>query len=153
EAAAALCQRIGRLDHNPPNPGMKEDEYKLALKGVHSCNLHQGQANLVEAIDGFMDDSDPANIVHVGHRRWCLHPLLTKTGLGRRGGYCALWAHDASRNPAPAYDFLAFPARGPMPVTFFRQNWAWHISLNPARYRAPDRAVKVKVFTADGNGK
>src|SRR5262249_4139446 len=49
EAAAALCQRIGRLDHNPPNPGMKEEEYKLALKGVNSCNLHQGQGSLVEA--------------------------------------------------------------------------------------------------------
>jgi uncharacterized protein YkwD len=153
EAAAALCKRTGRLDHKPANPGMPEDEYRLALKGTSSCNLHRGQATLTDAVDGFMADSDAGNIARLGHRRWCLNPELRKTGFGRSDGFCAMWSLDRSRSPVPAYDVLCFPARGPMPTAYFKSNLAWNVSLNPARYRVPDRAVKVTVTALDDGGK
>src|SRR5262245_3666302 len=45
-AAVKLCEKIGKLDHQPKNPGLPEDEYKLALKGTTSSSLCYGTDSL-----------------------------------------------------------------------------------------------------------
>src|SRR5439155_10427113 len=134
QAGAQLCKRIGRLDHTPANPGMREEEYKKGYRGTSRSNLSMGVRNLVNCVDGWMDDSDKGNIAALGHRRWCLNPPIRKVGLGRVQHFGALYVFDASRKEVHEYDFVAWPARGPMPGQFFRPHHAWCLSLNPRKY-------------------
>jgi hypothetical protein len=100
QAGAELCQKIGRIDHKPPNPGIPEADYKVAFNGTSKSNLAQGQPNLIRAVDSWMDDSDPSNIDRVGHRRWCISPRLGKTGFGAAGKFYAMHSLDQSAGAA-----------------------------------------------------
>ncbi len=149
QAGAELLAKIGRLDHTPPNPGLPEQQYKLAYRGTSHSNL-SGGSSMVGAVTSFMNDSDHGNIDRVGHRRWLLNPRMLKTGLGAEGAYVALWSMDTSRTDAPDYDFVAYPARGFMPRSHFSPDYAWSVSLNPAKYATPDKAsVAVAVYPVD----
>jgi hypothetical protein len=70
DAGSKLCERIGRLDHTPENPGLPEDEYAFAYTGTSRSNLFQGNG-MPGSVPAYMDDSDARNIDRVGHRRWC----------------------------------------------------------------------------------
>lgn len=153
QSGAKLLEKIGKLDHTPTNPGLPEDEFKKAYRGTSSANLGQGFGNLVQAVDGWMDDSDKGNIDAVGHRRWCINPAMKKTGFGKAGEFTVMHSFDSSRRPAPDFDYIAWPARGSMPVEFFRANYAWNVSLNPRKYQMPDENVKPKVYELDKDGK
>ena len=139
-AGAGLCAKIDKLDHTPANPGLPEDEYKKAYQGTSHSNLHEGRGTR-GSVDRYMDDSDPSNIDRVGHRRWCLNPAMKECGFGQSGKFSAMYAHDASRKDAPDYDHVAYPAAGFMPNSFFAAGHAWSVSLNPKKYRKPDRAT------------
>ena len=146
DAGAALCERIGRLDHTPANPGMPEDEYKFGYHGTSSSNLYMGQEDIVPQVRGYMDDSDASNIDAVGHRRWCLNPPMLKTGFGRSGRFSAMMAHDHSRNGKSDISLVAFPPQGWMPAYWFGSHFAWSVSLNRQEVDEPDsRKVKVTV--------
>jgi Cysteine-rich secretory protein family len=149
EAGARLCAAIGRLDHTPANPGWKQADYQLAYKGTSHGNLAQGPKTLSACVDGWMDDSDARNIVHVGHRRWCINPAMQKTGFGRSGVFGVMYAHDNSQPKVPEYEYLCYPPAGFMPIDYFRPHHAWSVSLNPKKYRAPDTALKVRVYEVD----
>src|SRR5262249_50213938 len=97
DAAVQLLAKIGHLDHTPKNPGLPEDEYKLAYKGTSHSNLGQGFRSLANAVDDWMWDSDGGNIDRVGHRRWCRNPAMQKTGFGGSGKSTAMWAFDMGR--------------------------------------------------------
>jgi len=144
DAASALCERIGRLDHTPANPGMPEDQYKYGYKGTSSSNLYMGAEDIVPQVRGYMDDSDASNIDAVGHRRWCLNPPLLKVGFGRKGRFGAMMCQDRSRKSVPDYDVVAFPPRGWMPAYWFAPHFAWSVSLNRRHFDAPEEG-KVKV--------
>jgi len=156
KAAAEICSKLGRLDHSPRNPGLPEDQYELARKGAGSSNLgFYGRANpdnLARSVDMYMDDSDSTNIDRVGHRRWCLNPAMKKVGFGISDSnkFTAMWAHDSSRDPRPDFDYISWPPRGPMPVTFFSPRHAWNVSLNPAKYKPPKKDVKITVQEVRG---
>ena len=147
QAAAALCDKLKRLDHKPDNPGMPEDEYQFALKGAGHSNLYFGPGKIADSIDAYMDDSNAANIEALGHRRWCLNPPMGKVGFGKSGIYMAMWCFDRSNAKAPFVDFVAYPARGYMPIEFFKPTAAWSISLNPSRFRKSDKEVQARIFT------
>lgn len=142
-AAARICQRIGRLSHSPPNPGLPDDEYQFAYTGCQRSNLSVG-STVPGSVDMYMDDSDPDNIDELGHRRWCLNPWMRKAGFGGAGDFAAMWAHDRSRDKVEEFDFIAFPPRGFIPATHFKPGYAWHLSLHPRKYRAP-KAENVQV--------
>ncbi len=154
-AAARLCYKVGRIDHDPPNPGLPKDEYELGRKGARGSNLAgspRARMSLRDAVDAFVEDSDPFNIGRLGHRRWCLSPRMRKVGFGRAGGCCAMWALDQSQPEVPASDFLAYPAPGPMPLEFFGREHAWSISLNPEKYARPSGPPQVSVYPAGPDG-
>lgn len=149
EAASRVCEKLGRLDHEPPNPGLPEDEYRLGRKGAGSSNLFWNVTDFPRCIDGWMDDSDPSNVEVVGHRRWCLNPPMKKTGLGRSGAFAAMYAFDHGRKEIPDWDFIGYPAPGLMPVGYFGPRHAWTVLLNPKKYRTPGAKVRVSVTPLD----
>ena len=109
-AASRLLERIGRLDHTPDNPGLPEDEYRVAYEGTSSSNIAVG-SSLPGSIDMYMNDSDASNIARVGHRRWCLNPAMLKTGFGITGRWSAMWSFDSSRTSYDAPDLICYRAR------------------------------------------
>src|SRR5262249_11739264 len=139
------------LDHTPENPGLPEEEYRKAFKGTSTSNLAIGVRSLERAVDVWMDDSDRRNIDRIGHRRWCLNPTMRIVGFGRADRFTAMTCQARSRRPVPDFDFVCWPARGPMPVEYFKPTHAWSVSLNPMKYRAPD-AVKPKLYALDRDG-
>ncbi len=148
EAASYLLSKVGQLDHTPPNPGLPDAEYRFGYEGTSKSNLSTSDSP-IEAVRGFMDDSDPKNIDRLGHRRWCLNPAMQKTGFGSAWGYTAMWSMDHSRTEIPDYDFVAFPPRGVVPTASFRGHYAWSVSLNPKKYQTPDaNQVKVEIRPA-----
>lgn len=145
QAAADICARLGRLSHDPPNPGLTDEQYKLAFFGAKHCNLHMG-GGIAGCVDSFMDDSDESNIDRVGHRRWILNPPMLKTAFGGSGAFAAMRTMDTSRKDVPDWDFIAYPTRGFMPAGFFAPHYAWNVSLNPRKYAKPVKSeVKVAV--------
>jgi hypothetical protein len=147
QAAAAICEKLGRLDHQPKNPGLPEAEYKLALSGAQHSNLAMGYKSLDLALDGWMDDAAPMGTPqHLGHRQWCINPQMQKVGFGKSGTYYAMWAHDRSQKMVPDYDFICFPGRGLMPLEFFSPSYYWNVSLNPKKFRPPSDTVKPKIY-------
>ncbi|QDU28658.1 hypothetical protein ETAA8_37610 [Anatilimnocola aggregata] len=146
-AVADICSRLGKLTHEPENPDLPEEEYQRARTAAGKCNLANGPNSLTKAIDIWMDDSDEHNVAQLGHRRWCLNPSMQKLGLGRVGDYCAMWALDSSGTPVADYDVISFPPPGFVPLDFFGEKYAWSITLNPAKYLAPElEDVEVQLF-------
>ena len=146
QAGAEILERLGRLDHNPPNPGLPEDRYQLGLKGTQGSCLHQGP-DVANAIHGYMDDSDPKNISRgVGHRRWCLSPPMLLVGTASKGAFSAFYNKDKSRKDVPDWDSIVFPCRGYMPTDLFKPSYAWSVSLNRAKFAVPTKdSAKVTV--------
>jgi len=149
-AAAKVCRMLGRLTHGPKrNPGVSDEQFADAKAGAGHSNLSSGRMR--GSVDAFMNDSDSSNIDRVGHRRWCLNPKMLKVGFGQSGRYSAFWCMDRSRSEVPDFDFVAYPARGFMPIGFFPGRRAWSVSLNPRKYKKPDKArVKVSVWPVEG---
>lgn len=145
QAAAAICAKLGKLDHNPPNPGLPEAEYKLAATGARSSNLAMGMKTLTLSMDLWVHDTDP----NLGHRRSCLNPALLKTGFGKSGRFSAMWCLDASRKEPPDYDFITFPVRGLMPIEYFGPTDLWSVSFNPKKYKPAAGTIQPKIYALD----
>jgi hypothetical protein len=151
-----LLNQVGKLTHNPENPGWPEEQYKIGLKGASCSNLYTAWSrgsseppSMVAAFRSWMDDSDEGNIQRLGHRRWCLNPSLIKFGIASSGAYCSMWAFDESRPQPVDFDFIAFPPRGVLPAQAFEGGYAWHLSVNPKKYKPPRKdAVKVRIVPA-----
>jgi len=148
-AAAKICEKIGRLDHFPKNPGWPEEEYKLAATGAKSSNLAQGLRQLDRCVDAWMNDSDAGNIAMLGHRRWCINPTMQKTGFGKSGIFAGMWTLDRSQKSVPDFDIIAFPPRGLMPVEFFGPDHAWNVSLNPRKFKPAPDSAKAQITPID----
>lgn len=148
-AAAAICEKLGKLDHNPPNPGLPEADYKYAQNACKSTNLAGGIPGLPKCVDLWMFDSDQSNINVLGHRRWSLNPTMQKTGFGKSGRYTAMWAFDRTQKSVPDFDYVCYPPRGLAPVEFFGGTWSWNVSLNPKKFAALKDNVKVQLTAVD----
>lgn len=156
QAGAEICRALGRLDHGPPNPGMPEEAYKVAKEGAGHSNLFVGGGGPPSSVRSFMNDSDPSNIDRLGHRRWCLHPRMALTGFGHAGSYAAMWSMDAGRprDEVPDFEYVAYPPRGFLPVEYFRDRYAWSVSLNPAKYKSPAelKQDQIRIYPLTGTG-
>jgi len=149
QAAAAICDKLKRLDHEPPNPGLPASEYNLAKMGAARSNLAAGLPALELAIDAWMDDSIPGSIEKLGHRRWCLNPAMAKTGFGKAGPFAAMYSFDSSRKTLPDFDYVCYPPRGLVPATAFQPRYGWCFCPNPRKFKAPDGSVKAKITAID----
>jgi hypothetical protein len=78
---------------------------------------------------------------------------MGKSAFGTTGKYAAMYAFDGSNKEVPAWDYVAYPARGAMPSQFFGPRHAWSVSPNWKRYEAPDpAALKATIQAADAKG-
>lgn len=145
--ACVLLSALGEgLSHTPAKaPGMDAAFFKKGYEGANRSNLHQGQASVRAAIDGFMDDSDATNIDRVGHRMWILAPDLKKTGFGMADGIVAMWV--AAAPPSAAADFIRYPAPGLFPAAYFKSTAAWNCLVPEGKYQVS--GLDVKAWTLD----
>lgn len=140
-----ICAKLNQMTHTPSRPpGVTDEQYEKGRKGAGSSNLFSGLVEPAACVDGWMDDSDPRNIDRVGHRRWCLNPAMGRSAFGAYGNQAAMYAFDASNRDIPDWDFVAYPARGYMPTSFFGPKHAWSVSLNMGKFSTPVQS-KVKV--------
>ena len=149
--AAIVDAKLNKLTHNPEHPpGMSDADYELGKEGAGQSNLFEGLTVPTRCVDEWMDDSDKSNIDRVGHRRWCINPSMLKTGFGASGNFAAMFAFDTSNKNVPDWDFVAYPARGYMPIQFFGNKYAWSVSPNMSKFEAPVQAdIKVAIQAVD----
>jgi len=155
QKAAALCEKLGRIEHRPENPGLPEDEYKEGFRGTRNSNLHFHSfagASMVSSVDAYMDDSDERNIARVGHRRWCLNIAMQATGFAAKNGYQAMWSMDHGRKEIPKWQAIPYPARGYMPSEYFGPRHAWSLSINVSHYEIGGDC-KARIMPIDKNYK
>ena len=175
---ALILTRLDKgLTHSPATPAGVTDEQ--AKPGKYACatsNLSatwQGDEVLREAIQLQMNDSSSGNIPMVGHRRWLLNPGVQKMGIGSsyRSGddftytavrvfdnrysayYDSAYGSTATSNGTADYDFVAWPASGPMLRTVFTPGTPWSVVLNPGEYATPDADSVVVTVTRQSDGK
>jgi hypothetical protein len=157
DCAGRLLERVGRLEHTPPNPGLPDDEYRDGFAGTSHSNIHMSTdaaavADLARSVDAYMNDSDESNIDRVGHRRHCIHPGLQLTGFGRADHYSAMWSLDRSRALEKMPAILPWPAAGWMSARHFEAKEAWHCSFFGQGDAVPDvgaEGVRVCVMDDD----
>lgn len=106
----------------------------------------------MDTIIGYMDDSDPSNIEHVGHRRWLLNPLMQKIGFGYYNHFSDTYVFDESRKEKIQYDFIAWPAPNYMPVEFMNEEIAWSVDLGN-KYNTPSINDVTVTLTRRNDGK
>lgn len=125
---ASLINSVNRkLTHFPEQPpDMPDDMYQLCAKGARSSNLCAGTSNIARSVVAYMDDSNSSNIDRVGHRRWCLNPVMKETGFGIVGEYSAMYAFDSKRTDATEKG-VCWPAQN-MPTEYFSSSVAWSVS-------------------------
>lgn len=129
DAAAEVCRANGDIGHEPPRPpGFDEARYQQGAIGAKSSNLSRAPT-LPMSVDDYMDDSDPRNIEHVGHRRWCLNPAMRRVGFGTADDFHAMWAFDASGNTPKGMTAIYYPPAGFVPVDMFASHHAFSIIL------------------------
>jgi uncharacterized protein YkwD len=131
QAAAVILARTKVLTHTPDRPAdMPQELYRMAYDACKTSNIaNAGRQNtLHNAINMFLDDSDPSNLPELSHRRWMLNPSMGKTAFGLADTYCAMTAVDGSLPRVSAYDVVMYPAQV-QPVSFFGAQWAWTVSF------------------------
>lgn len=136
-AASDVCRRLGRLTHDPSNPGVPDHEFERARRGARAGNLAMGMTTLTAAVDAWMDDSDEDNVRALGHRRWCLNPPLRLVGFGRTDRWSVMSTHDSSGTAGFAQPAICFPPPGVVPIDMFRPHFAWSVTLDPRRFSKP----------------
>ena len=154
ETYTDLCQHAADLNylnqemsHSPARPaGVSDDFYEKGYKGASESNIAYGfskmgsriiwtQPVINAVLDGWIADTDSSNVAYLGHRRWCLDPIMKETGFGSDQGYSAMYSFDSySRededNP---YQYILWPAKV-TPISLFKQPSAWSICLNDDVY-------------------
>ncbi|RED85381.1 CAP domain-containing protein [Cohnella phaseoli] len=151
---AVLLAADDDFSHEPARPAdMPQAFYKKGYESASASNLYAYYGyedhTMALSIDAYMEDSDTSNLAEVGHRRWILNPALKRIGLGQAASesgwlYTVMQVFDESRTKVPDYNYVPYPAQGAFPLEVFGPNYAWSISLNEAKFRAPE-AKKITV--------
>lgn len=154
QAAALSNAVIDRLEHAPPQvPEMNDELYLLGYQGASKSNLHAGSQTFYNNVLDYMGDSDDSNIDQVGHRRWILNPLMTKTMFGMVHSnlrqypypYSSMYAVSSDRKAEEiSFDYIAWPSAGWFPTEWFAAEDAWSVSINDRHFDA-DRTGQIAV--------
>jgi hypothetical protein len=152
DCGSRLLDKVGHLDHTPPNPGVPDSDYHDGYTGTSNSNLFSAP-EMRRSVDFYMDDSDASNIGRVGHRRHCIHPDLMATGFGSSEHNSAMWSLDRSRRLAKLPATVTWPAAGFMSSRHFEVRQAWSCSffgINESELPGASD-VDVRVFPMDDN--
>lgn len=136
--ASEGCAKIGTLSHEAAPEGK-------------SCNICQGEGNFAACVHGFVEDPGDNNRAERGHRMWCLHHDLVKTGFGcdSKKEYFAMWVSNGGMAPRPKtkrrgkeVEFYAYPGNGYYPVSRLKGN-GWSVYAGSA---LPPDEPEIHVF-------
>ncbi|MCM1158273.1 MAG: leucine-rich repeat protein [Bacteroidales bacterium] len=128
-----------KMSHSPEQPaGMSDEMYQLGCEGTGRGNIIVTSASTLSlsksVIHSWMADADENNIDRIGHRRWCLNPVMGKTGFGAvsgsNGTHGVMYAFDASHSVS-VKPTVVWPAQN-MPTDYFKGNYPWSISSDTA---------------------
>ena len=170
----ALTLAMGdQFTHWPKQPeGMSDEDYQKGYYATTNSNIsycagYDARDSLQVAVWGQIEDADAYNIDVLGHRRWLLDPGTKTMGIGSAENdqyYSAygmleyytdvrVFGDGVTTQNVTDYDFISWPASGNNISETFWYNVPWSITLNPARYAAPDYSkVQVKL-TRKSDGK
>ena len=154
QAACMVNYANGNLSHYPKYPqGMDGRLASLGVEASRYCNLSRytrANASLKFAImDGWMSDSDSANISSLGHRRWILNPSMGAVGFGivtseaDRVTYNAMYVRDDTGTDDD-YVGIKWPATN-MPISCFKAGDAWSISMNETLSTSNIKVSLIKI--------
>ncbi len=148
---AVVLSKIGSLTHHPDKPAdMDAAFFKLAYAGCAEDNLFMGNGNPLDAVRGFMDDSDESNVDRVGHRQWVLSPGLQRIGFGSAGRFVSMHVFDGNRQVKLDYNFIAFPGEGFYPRRLVEPHYAWSLHLNNAKAKLANAGpIKIALRKLD----
>ncbi len=112
--AAAACRAKGELSH-------ELGEF------TDVCNLHTGGfSKMGDTVGDYMRDPGDNNREKRGHRMWCLHPQLGKTGFGQADSFHAMRVTDLSAK-SPTKTAYSYPGRGFFPVAWLDgDGWSYY---------------------------
>ncbi len=147
------------LDEDLCAKSQKAADVMAKLKRVsHSLGEHTDACNLCpgasgpRAINAWFAEVGQNNLKRCGHRRWCLSPLMGKTGLahksnpGRVYNYSSMWALDRSRKSD--LKFWTYPGQGFYPVDFMSgDSWSAYYSSD-IKENITDIEIRVKKLSA-----
>jgi hypothetical protein len=158
--ASFIVARLGKIMHEPTNPGLPDDVYRIAARAASECNqcgpASASGSNGATPVDGYMDDSDPTNIARLGHRRSLLSLEIRTTGFGFSDSgdqrFSAMSKTDSGRAQPPDIPFVVYPARGWTPSDMFSSHHAWSVGIDPVAAQRIDAAnitARVRRLSAD----
>ncbi|HZK82026.1 MAG TPA: hypothetical protein VFC46_13185 [Humisphaera sp.] len=148
---AVVLTKIGSLTHTPSQPSdMDAAFFKIAYTGCSEDNLYQGNGNPVDAVRGFMDDSDASNVEKIGHRQWVLCPGLQNVGFGSAGAFVSMHVFDGTRSVKLDYNYIAFPGEGFYPIRLIGPQFAWSLHINKSKAKIGSKdSIKVSISKLD----
>ena len=120
---AVLLRGLGYLTHQP-EPGSP----CYTTTGDAACgssNICAGYPTLADAVDAYLGDF---GVTTLGHRRWLLHPPLSKTGFGfvqGSGTFAAQWIIGSGSTTLPP--FVAWPSAGWFPGDAPVGTWSFSV--------------------------
>jgi len=141
QQAALMMMSNGELNHFPPSTWTC---YSTAgAQATRSGDLAYNSAQLwTYSIDQWINDY---SVPQLGHRRWILNTSpAASMGYGCTGTYAALYCDSFGATPANLPAFVAWPAKGYIPVQLIPA--AWSISIPNADF------TNTTVTMTDNNG-
>ena len=162
---AVVLAAIDQLTHYPSKPADMDDAFfQRGYDATTSSNLsarfgYNELECLQGAVSGCMDDNSSAsNLACLGHRRWLLNPALLNVGFGHASNRASGWQYTVTKvfdfgGGDFDYDYVAWPASGQFPTNLFGTDVPWSVSLNPAKYQAPEAGRVQVTITRQSDGK
>lgn len=149
--AGSLVMALNKsLSHYPTKPeGLDQSLFDLGYAGTSNSNIASGlYSRPASSIIAYMSDSDTYNLASLGHRQWCLNPMMGKTGFGYASQYSCMYSTDMSNTSTPDYEAIMWPANN-TPTCIFARDDAW--SFSASWIDASDTTLSVElVRTTDG---
>lgn len=147
-AANDIGERLKGITHYPINPGMPEKDYQFAYKGTSNSNLFNCnfKVPISVPIHHFLSDSDKLNQAVLGHRRWCLSPLMGATGFASTGLFTSMFITDQSNLQVNLPEYICYPPKGLVPCEWFADCSIWSVILNSKSFRKPEKnSLKINI--------
>ena len=164
---AVLMAHINKMEHKPAKPSdMDQSFYAKGYEATSSSNLARYiTANAAATADtkeflswsvrSWLSDSGVSSL---GHRIWCLDPVMKGTGFGVAIGktytYSDMWVHNTSKygtgSGTSNWDAIPWPAAGYHPTNLITKDDEWSVRFNGKRFSVKSSDVRVRVSNAAG---
>lgn len=164
---AVLMAHINKMEHKPAQPNdMDKNFYSKGYEATSNSNLSKYLTANADAkgitkeilswsVRSWLSDQ---NVSNLGHRIWCLNPVMKGTGFGVAIGanytYSDMWVIDTNRygtgSGTSSWDAISWPCAGYHPTSLFSNGNDWSIRLNRKHFTAKKSNVKVKVTNSSG---